>query len=404
MVAVKNRSNADAPHVVITHMTSSPQPTTAWDQFFVLLADRLKVLASQQWPLEADGSGSDVYVSMHRLFNAFPLAVDVLLLDTTKVQNIIKEGDIGALIRYDFSRLNTISVKFHGVIPLTDLDSHADLLKSLTNLEDDILESLRELRLRSTQFFPYYVDIVPYDPRLNPSRYAFDLMTFLEPHGEFWELFSVQPDFNTKYDLEPDLVLNEAELLKIDEINGGFFSRDRAESIREIQEAIAHIKLTPKVSENVMRVFDWAKRLYIFGLFEYGFFTVSCHYAYLAVESAVYNRWNAALPSPTLLQCGSDSITVPTAGRGNISLMCKTKGWKERQVRVNGRPYPWKVELAIEQLQQDGVITMWHQRRLRDVWMNLRNIHSHLEFASITGPRAGTLARAAEVINILFDS
>ena len=86
--------------------------------------------------------------------------------------------------------------------------------------------------------------------------------------------------------------------------------------------------------ENVMRVFHWAKRLYVFGLFEYGFFTVSCHYAYLAVESAVYNRWNAALPMPTVLQCGIDSMTVPTPGRGNISLICKTKGWKERQVKV----------------------------------------------------------------------
>jgi len=38
------------------------------------------------------------------------------------------------------------------------------------------------------------------------------------------------------------------------------------------------------------------------------------------------------------------------------------------------------------------------------VWMNLRNIYSHLEFASITGPRAGTLERAAEVINMLFES
>jgi hypothetical protein len=385
-------------------MTSSSQPTDAWEHFFAVLADRLKALAAKQWPLETDGSGSDVYVSMHRLFNAFPLAADVVLLDTTGIETNIKEGDTAVLIRYDFSRLNTVSVKFHGIVPLVDLNSHADLLKSLTNVEDDRLELLRELSLRSTQFFPYYVDIVPYDPRLNPTRYAVDLLTFFDPHGEFWELFSVQPDFNTKYDLKPDPVLDEAELLKIDRINVGFFSRDKAESIQEIQEGIAHIRLTAKVPENVTRVFQWAKRLYIFGLFEYGFFTVSCHYAYLAVESAVYNRWNAAQPTPTVLQCGADSMTVPTAGRGNISLICKTKGWKERQVKVNGRPYPWKVELAIEQLQEDGVITMWHQKRLRDVWMKLRNIHSHLEFASITGPRAGTLERAAEVINILFDS
>lgn len=385
-------------------VTSLSKTELDWEPFFLDLTDRMKALAAKQWPLEADGSGSDVYVSMHRLFDAFPLAVDVLLLDISGVQTKIKEGDTAALIRYDFSKLNTLSVKVHGVIPLSDLDSHADLVKSLANIEDDGLESLGDLSLRSTQFFPYYVDIVPYDPRLDPARYAVDLLIFFDPHGEFWELFAVQPDFNRKYDLKPDLALDEGELLKIDRINAGFFSQDRADSVREIQESIANIQLIPKVPEHVTRVFDWAKRLYIFGLFEYGFFTVSCHYAFLAVESAVYNRWNAALPSPTVLQHGPDSMTIPTAGRGNISLICKTKGWKERQVKVNGRPYPWKVELAIEQLQQDGVITLWHQKRLRDVWMKLRNIHSHLEFASITGPRAGTLERAAEVINILFDS
>jgi hypothetical protein len=385
-------------------MISSPLSVGDWELFFKDVADRLKVLASQQWPLEADRSGSDAYVSMHRLFNSFPLAVDILLLDTISIQSSLKEGDVAALVRYDFSRLNTVSVKLHGIVPLADLNSHADLVKSLANVEDDGLESLRELRLRSTQFFPYYVDIVPYDPRVNPGRYALDLLTFFNPQGEFWELFSVRPDFNNKYDLKPDLVLDDGELLKIDRINVGFFSRDKTDSIREIQEGIAHVQLIPNVPENVARVFHWAKRLYIFGLFEYGFFTVSCHYAYLAVESAVYNRWNAALSTPTILQCGTEAMTVPATGRGNIGLICKAKGWKERQVKVNGRPYPWKVELAIEQLQEDGVITMWHQKRLRDVWMKLRNIHSHLEFASITGPRAGTLERAAEVINILFDS
>jgi hypothetical protein len=385
-------------------MSSSPQTAADWEHFFRSVAERLKVLASKQWPLEADGSGSDAYVSMHRLFNAFPLSVDVLLLDTSGIESSVKEGNLAALIRYDFTRPNTLSVRDHGVIPLAHLGSHVELVGSLVELDEGGLDSLRELRLRAIYPFPYYVDVVPFDPRLDPARYALELLIHFDPHGEFLELFSARRDFKATYDLEPDPVLEEGDLLRVAEINAGFFSRERATSIREIQEAVANIQLIPQVPEHPRRVFDCAKRLYIFGLFEYGFFTVSCHYAYLAVESAVYNRWNAALPTPTTLSHGSDSMTVPTAGRGNISLICKTKGWKERRVKVNGRPYPWKVELAIEQLQQDGVINIWHQRRLRDVWMKLRNIHSHLEFASITGPRLGTLERAAEAINILFDS
>jgi hypothetical protein len=78
-------------------MISSPLSVGDWELFFKDVADRLNVLASQHWPLEPDGSGSDAYVSMHRLFKAFPLAVDVLLLDTAGIQNNIKEGNIAAL-------------------------------------------------------------------------------------------------------------------------------------------------------------------------------------------------------------------------------------------------------------------------------------------------------------------
>jgi hypothetical protein len=385
-------------------MSSSPTTAATWEQFFRSVAHHLKALAAKQWPLEADGSGSDVYVSMHRLFNAFPLPVDVLLLDTSGINSPVKEGNLAALIRYDFTRPNTLLVREHGVIPLADLRSHVELVGSLVELEEWNYEDVRELRLRGTYRFPHFVDIVPFDPRTDPTRYALEMLIHFDPHGEFLELFSVHRDFNTEYHLKADSVLEEADLLRISPVNVGFFSRDRATATREIQEAVAGIQLIPQVPEHPRRVFEWAKRLYIFGLFEYGFFTVSCHYAYLAIESAVYNRWNAAQPSPTILQHGANSISVPSAGRNNIGLICKEKGWKENAVKVNGKPYPLKVGMAIDQLRQGGAINAWQHRRLRDVWMKGRNIHSHLEFASITGPRLGTLERAAEVINILFDS
>jgi hypothetical protein len=53
-------------------VSSSPQTAADWEHFFRSVAERLKVLASKQGPLEADGSGSDAYVSMYRLFNAVP--------------------------------------------------------------------------------------------------------------------------------------------------------------------------------------------------------------------------------------------------------------------------------------------------------------------------------------------
>jgi len=151
-------------------------------------------------------------------------------------------------------------------------------------------------------------------------------------------------------------------------------------------------------------VLQWAKRLYIFGLFEYGFFTIANHYAYLAVESAVYHRWNLALPRPTTLQHGSETLSLPQTGRGTIKLICLQRGWKRRKVKVNGRPYPDTVAPALDQLHEDRIINDWQFGRLKNVWMELRNSHSHLEFAPITGPTLDTIEKATELINTLFDS
>ena len=382
---------------------SSPQTAIDWETFFSSVAGHLREFASKHWPLEADGSASEIYLSLHRRIDSFPFAADVLLLDTKGFGSHLQDGEIAVMIRYDLSQPNTPSINLHGVVPLTDLGSHLDLLAAFM-VDESNLEQLRSLALTFLQAWPYCVDVLRFDPRINPARYAEDLAMRLDAPFGFLEMFSLKLDFNAKYNLKPDPILGEADLLRVCNTNAGFFSPDRAEAIRQIQESVAHIQLIPQAPEHVLRVFQWAKRLYTFGLFEYGIFTVACHYAYLAVESAVYNRWNASLPSPTSLQHASDSMTVVTTGRANIGLICQTKGWKERKTLVNGRPYPWKVELALEQLQNDGVITIWQQKRLRDVWMKLRNSYSHLEFASITGPSADTLEGAAEMINVLFDS
>ena len=98
--------------------------------------------------------GSDVFVSIHRLFSAFPFSVDVLLLDTAGIQSSMKEGNLAALIRYDFTRPNTLSVRDHGVIPLADLGSHAELVGSLLELDEGNFESCENLGFVLFNFSP----------------------------------------------------------------------------------------------------------------------------------------------------------------------------------------------------------------------------------------------------------
>ncbi|PYP82394.1 MAG: hypothetical protein DMG65_26415 [Candidatus Angelobacter sp. Gp1-AA117] len=338
---------------------------------------------------------------MHRLFKSFPFRADVLLLDTDGIESPLKEGRYAAAIRYNISPTSSYHVIFHGIIPLSDIAPYEALLKSVLHIEsEDAKSSLMSLSLRSIYARPHFVHIVRNDPRNSPALYAADLALHLP---DLKDIFSSRTDFNTRYNLQPDPILDESILLEISRAAAGFFPYTRKDAIQRIQEDVSNIQLISHIPEHVHRAFLIAKRLYIFGLFEYHFFTVSAHYCYLAVESAIYHRWNLALPNPTVLQYGSDSLSVPKTGRRSIEMICKQRGWNKSKTLVNGRPYPGRVGQVLYQLHQDKIVSDWQHRRLRDVWMKLRNYHSHLEFVSITGP-TDTLERAAEVINTLFDS
>jgi TDG/mug DNA glycosylase family protein len=95
--------------------------------------------------------------------------------------------------------------------------------------------------------------------------------------------------FNKKYGLTPEPVLDDADLLSPDFLSSSFVRVDTGTmpSLGDVQSALAQILLIPQVPESVRRTFQIAMRLYLFGRFEYGFFTVSDHYAFLAIEAAI---------------------------------------------------------------------------------------------------------------------
>ncbi|MBI2128745.1 hypothetical protein HYU07_00755 [Candidatus Woesearchaeota archaeon] len=88
-----------------------------------------------------------------------------------------------------------------------------------------------------------------------------------------------------------------SEILKKDKIFDAFVKIDKegkSESIEleDLQQHISTIVLSSKIPEEVKRVFNGAKDLYLFGYFRYYFFTISNHYALLSLESALRNKYN----------------------------------------------------------------------------------------------------------------
>jgi len=97
-------------------------------------------------------------------------------------------------------------------------------------------------------------------------------------------------DFNSKYGLTPEAILDDAECLSPDKLSSLFVRVATGEtpSLRDVQSILSSILLIPQVPNSVKRTFHTAKRLYLFGRFEHGFYTASQHYAFLATEAAIF--------------------------------------------------------------------------------------------------------------------
>jgi len=390
----------------------SGRNATGWNTLFLAVRDQLKDFAAKQWPLEPDGSGSDAHICLHRLFNTFPVPADVLLLDTTRLDLPHTEGRFATAIRYDFSRPNTRRIHFHGTVPLVEADAHAGLIESALGIGADPLRPLKELTLAYLWAAPQLTHVVPYDARTRASDYAQDLARHLSLPSELSEQFSPKVDYNLKYNLQPDPPATDEELLRIDELTAGFVkpADGKPETLSERHSSIAHIRLIPQVPKAVRRMFHLAKRLYVYGYLEYGFFTASAHYAHLALDAALQERWSAALPSSALLTWHNKKIgrlekqNMASPGHMKIREFCKTAGWKVQGVAVDGKPFPYTVNRVIAELTDKHVITHWQRRLIKKADVEIGNSLAYQESAHLQGPSTHSLELAAKTINGLFDS
>lgn len=381
-----------------------------WKELFGALAGLLRSHFHARFPFKHDGDVSPETLALRDAFYAFPGPISVLLVDTGGISHPLSEGRIWTLVRFDLSKLGTADVTFHGTFPLTDIGAQAPILKSAFGLEgDDWIASIQSLNMRGAYDTEtaWFVDFVPYDVRERIRDYAQDLFEqLLFAEGQtLIRLFKKEIDFKAIYGLEDDPPLTQEQLLSPDlttrlhvhAITG------RPRELVDRYEQTRDIVLIPQVPESVRRAFTLAKRLYVFGHFDYGFFTVSEHYAYLALEAAVQGRWSASLPPVVTILYRSERKEIHNPTHKTIYRLCRIQRWQMREIRVNGKHFPYSIHMLLQWLENERILTAWQRGRV-EFGIHMRNSLSHLEQAPILGPSTHHLRLVAEMINTMFHS
>jgi len=312
---------------------------------------------------------SHTILAFRRAIYAFPCPIRVLKLNVDTNKHTNAKNEIYHLVLFDFTKFGKSVVNYYGQIKLEDIQGHQSLLQKFYFEEEDIklIKGLEKLSFIS--YDPWIlVELIPYDIISEPNKYVSEFLESFKSrfYGNIIENFDVTINFDEKYNLKPDPILIDSELLKKSPEFDSFgtsdeFGNNRKITLQDIQREINQIQLIPHVPPEVVRVFNGAKRLFLFGYFEYYFFTVSQHYAYLALESALKNKY-----------------------------------------RLYGNPKKKLVKI-IDELGDKGVISNYYKTIFHTI-RRLRNNLSHLTRPPVAMPNSRTLQNIAYYINCLFET
>ena len=379
-----------------------------WDEFFDKVFNALKVKFKEIYPFKKDGEVSPDIVALKDAIFKLPCPVKVLELrfDEAKFAHV-KDG-LGILIRYDLSRIGEKQIEDYGVIDVENRDAiRSVLIDKFWFPENTVTDFIS--RFKTTGIWEpeldYYIHFTQYDIRRYFDKYIFELVQIFLYHIEtqLIKKFKREIDFNSLYNLEEDKVLPWEVFTTRDPVLDTLF---RKPTIEDLQEDISTIQLIPTVPDDVKKIFKVAKDLYVFGYFRWYFFTVSNHYAYLAIESAVKHKYNQWLGEKAVLTCKmcnlSHEMTKPSYERiSNFCWQNKQHGWDIHKLKVNGEKFPWNMKKLLDWLLRKDIQTNWQRDRLK-LAIDMRNALSHLESVTILWPNSSGLKIVAEQINTLY--
>lgn len=383
-----------------------------WSEFFGKVFSKVKKTVFQQYRLEEDGSGPPEILAIREAVAKFPCPVRIaeIIIDIKKHKH--RRDKSCQIIRYDFSKLGVKQefVEYYGIIDSRDSKKLRELLVKSFGLNDDSFEEFYK-DFAITGWFDdeisFYTQFPAYNIKNNFENFVFDFLTFgFDFFAEkIREKSGRGVDWNSKFDLKPDPILPMSEITKMDKTLGVFSRFVEGAGIEELQKDICSIQLVPSVPEDVERVFQHSKDLHIYGFFRYNFFTIAQHYAYLALESTIKNRYYQSFGEKiTLTNKKGETVKLGRIDHQTVIDFCRRrKGWNVRKLKINGEKFAFETRELLDWLVRKKIITMWDRKRCQ-LGMDLRNRMSHLTHAQILAPghSAQALRFVANIINKLY--
>lgn len=385
-----------------------------WINFFNRVFTEVKKIVFEQYQLEKDGSGPPETLALREVVAKFPcpLKIAEIRINTDKHKHI--KDEICQIIRYDFSKLGVTpqTVEYYDIVDARDFDRLRGLLTKKFDLNENWFEDFyRDFRTTGwcDDEVNFCVQFPLYDIKKNFDKFVFDFLVFPFDSflGKMRQKFGKGVDWNSKFNLKPDPILPISEITKMDEILRAFLPFSEGAGIEKLQEDICNIQLIPNVPEDVKKVFRHAKNLHIYGFFHYNFFAIAQHYAYLALESAIKNRYYQSFGKENTLENEKgETVKMGRIDHQTIIDFCRrAKGWNVHRLKINGEKFAFYPAELLDWLVKMGIITEWERKQCA-IGMRLRNLMSHLTRAYVFPPgySVEALEFVADIINKLYSS
>ena len=385
-----------------------------WNEFFNEVFEALRVKFKEIHPFEEDGEVSPDVVALRDAIFKLPCLVKVLELrfDTAKFAQV-KDG-VGHILRYDLSRIGEMQVEDYGVIDVKNIDVlKSVLIDKFGFSESTVVEFVSDFKTIgwTPERLDYYTHFTQYNIRRYFDKYLSELLQIFlyDIRIQLIQKFKRENDFNSLYNLKEDKVLPWEVFTNRDPILNAL---SRTPTVEDLQKDICDIQLIPTVPEEVKKVFKAAKDLYVFGYFRWYFFTISTHYAHLAIESAIKHKYTQYLGEKVVLTCKEGNLSheiKPSYERiqgfceqhKEQSWICKKPVWNCNKIKVNGEDFPRNMARLLNWLLKNGIQTKWQIDQLKSA-IDTRNALSHLESVPIKWIGTTELKRASVLINNLY--
>jgi len=349
-------------------------------------------------------------LELRDIVESLPPNLQIIELMGPQDHQVLKNGK-GYILKYNFDEPNSDKIEFCGSVHYTQPEKLVSILVDKFHLNEETIKNYAIDICKNFQITGmwepderWHLHFIPDDVVKNPQALHDSLrLLFLSfpkdtpLSGKFRRPFHEY--YSELYDIKPDPIIPYNEFIKSNRMNSTFKL-----SLNKIQNIIGEIKLIPLVPKEVKTVFNRAKQLFIFGFFRYEFFTISQHYAYLALESAIKARYMKSLGIKAILSIKKDQefskeLTVTTYGA--ILGFCLREKLDFHKLLINGKPFPYSSKKLLDWFEENHLIRKW-ERGSYDAGLMLRHHHLHQERPGPYVPDSDILKRIAEQINYLF--